>query len=357
MALPFLTAKSVEPIPEIEAASLRSDRFRLERETDWKRLESIVRRMESGWLRRMPDEDVIALPALYRTAASSLAVARETTLDAATLAYLEALVQRAWFQVYAPRIGLGGWLRRFLGGEWSASVRAIWLDICIAFAVMVVGALVGWLLVARDPDNYFMLVSSDMAQGRVPGADAETLRQSIGGVTEGGGGDMSVFASALFVNNATVSIFAFALGFAFGIPSVLLLIYNLATLGAMLWVFAEAGMATDFVAWLTIHGTTELFAVLLAGAAGLHIGRTMAFPGNSSIMAAAARSGRRSAQVMAGVVLMLVVAALLEGFARQIVTASVMRFAIGAAMLVFWITYFLFAGRRKRLAAKRVTAG
>jgi len=75
--------------PDIASAALRSDRFRLEREGEWRRLDDIIKRMEGGGLRRISDEDLIALPALYRTAASSLSVARETSLDAATLAYLE----------------------------------------------------------------------------------------------------------------------------------------------------------------------------------------------------------------------------------------------------------------------------
>ena len=87
----------------IETAALRSDRFRLDREADWKRLETIVTRMEKGRLKGISDEDLLALPGLYRTVASSLSIARETSLDAATLAYLESLVQRAWFVVYGPR--------------------------------------------------------------------------------------------------------------------------------------------------------------------------------------------------------------------------------------------------------------
>ena len=33
---------------------------------------------------------------------------------------------------------------------WSAAVREIWLDICIALAVMVAGTAVGWMLVDQD---------------------------------------------------------------------------------------------------------------------------------------------------------------------------------------------------------------
>jgi len=343
MALPFFKSAEIEPPADIEAASLRSDRFRLEREVDWQRLEQIVTALEKGRPKRISDEDLLDLPVLYRKTASSLAVARETSLDAATLSYLEALVRRAWFQIYGPRIGLFGWLHRFFGGGWSTSVREIWLDICISFAVMVAGTAVGWLLVARDQDWFYALVPGEMASGRVPGADPAVLEESLA-QTENAEG-LSMFAAYLFSNNTGVTIMAFALGFAFGIPTLLLLVYNTALLGAMLWVFADAGLGMDFVGWLSVHGTTELGAIMLGGAAGLHVGRTMAFPGERSILAAMQDAGVRAAQVMAGCTIMLIVAGLLEGYARQLVGDTSSRLAIGGGMLLFWIVYFAFVRR------------
>ena len=331
--------------PDVAAAALRSDRFRLERERDWARLEAMLDRIEKGRLRGLSDEDVMALPVLYRTAASSLAVARETSLDAATLGYLEALVQRAWFQVYGPREGVTAWLRRFLGGGLSRAVREIWLDSCIALFVMVMGTLAGWLLVARDQDWYFSLVPTQFADTRVPGASREALLQTLK-VEEDSGG-LSAFAAYLFQNNAGVSILAFALGFAFGVPTLMLLAQNMAVLGAMLWLYHDAGLLLPFMAWLGVHGTTELFAILLAGAAGLHIGRRMAFPGQRSVLSAAAEAGQRGAQVMAGVVLMLVFAALLEAFPRQLAGTEA-RAIIGLFMLAGWLAYFYaFRGREQ----------
>ena len=43
---------------------------------------------------------------------------------------------------------------------------------------------------------------------------------------------------------------------------------------------------------------------------------------------------------MTGVVLMLVLAALLEAFPRQLVAASADRMVIGGSMLVLWLVYF-----------------
>ena len=333
--------------PDVAAAALRSDRFRLEREQEWERLDAMLTRIEKGRLRGLSDEDVIALPALYRTAASSLAVARETSLDAATLAYLESLVQRAWFQVYGPREGVVAWLRGFLGGGLSKAIREVWLDSCIALFVMVMGTIAGWLLVARDQEWYFSLVPTQFADTRVPGASREALLQTLKVEDQAGG--LSAFAAYLFQNNAGVSILAFALGFAFGVPTLMLLAQNMAVLGAMLWLYHDAGLLLPFLAWLGVHGTTELFAILLAGAAGLHIGRKMAFPGKRSVMAAAAEAGQRGAQVMVGVVLMLVCAAVLEAFPRQLAGTEA-RTIIGLFMLVAWLAYFYAYRGRNRAA-------
>jgi uncharacterized membrane protein SpoIIM required for sporulation len=343
IALPFLRRAEIAPPPDIEAASLRSDKFRLSREAEWQRLERLVECLEKGRVRRISDDDLLALPVLYRQAASGLAVARETSLDAATLAYLESLVRRAWFQVYGPRTTFGGWLRRFLSGGWSASVRALWLEIGVAFAVMLAGTAAGWLLVSRDSEWYYALVPGEFADERRPGAAREVLAATLGGAD--GGDSLGAFATSLFSNNSSVAIMAFGLGFAFGIPTLLLLVYNMAVLGAMLWLFADAGLGWEFAAWISVHGTTEFGAILLASAAGLHIGRAMVFPAERSVLAAASASGTRAAQVMAGVVLMLAVAGLLEGYVRQLVTDATLRAGIGAMMLLGWLAYF--AGARR----------
>lgn len=328
----------------LQSAALQSDRFRLERESDWIRLEDIVTRMEKGKARRLSDEDVLALPTLYRTLLSSLSIARENSLDAGLIDYLEGLALRSYFLVYGTQTSFGRWLREFFGGGWSRAVRAIQMEIWIALLVMIAGAIVGYALVASDSDWFYALVPGNFTDVRVPGATEEALRGTLFGTENQDG--LGVFAAFLFSNNAQVAILAFALGFAFAIPSILLLIHNLALLGAMIWVFAQRGLTTEFVGWLSIHGTTELFAILLAGAAGIHVGRSIAFPGARSHLAAASSAGKRAAVVMAGVIIMLICAGLLEGFARQLINNTAARFAVGGSMLAFWLIYFFLFGRR-----------
>ena len=330
----------------LSAAVLRSDRFRLEREADWIRLEEIVRKIEKGKARRLSDDDVLALPTLYRTLLSSLSIARENSLDAGLIDYLEGLALRSYFLVYGTQTSFARWLGSFFGGGWSRAVRAIQFDIWIALFVMIAGTAIGYILVAGDSDWFYALVPGNFSDVRVPGASEEALRGTLFGGQQKDG--LGVFAAFLFSNNAQVAILAFALGFAFAIPSILLLIHNMALLGAMLWVFAQRGLTVDFIAWLSIHGTTELFAILLAGAAGVHVGRSIAFPGTRSHLKAASDAGKRAALVMAGVIIMLICAGLLEGFARQLIDNTASRFGVGGAMLLLWLIYFIGLGRDRR---------
>lgn len=325
-------------------ATLRSLRFRREREGAWRELENLLDRAERQAVSRLTDDELLAIPALYRAALSSLSVARATSLDQALVDYLEALCARAYFFVYGSRTSFRERMQRFFALDWPVAVKGIWRETIISALITFAAALAAYVLVSGDPDWYGAFVSADMAGGRDPSASTEYLKSTLYDSDSADG--LGVFATFLFTHNAQIAIFAFALGFAFCLPSSLLLAYNGCTLGAMFAVFASRNLGFEFAGWILIHGVTELFAVILAGAAGLRIGWSIGFPGDLSRLAAAEKSGREGAVVMIGVVIMLFVAGLLEGFARQLVTSDVIRYAIGAATAVIWGTYFYRGDRR-----------
>ncbi|MCR5872392.1 MULTISPECIES: stage II sporulation protein M [unclassified Sphingomonas] len=319
--------------------------FRAEREADWKRLEALLDLVEKKSPRRLTSDDLFELPRLYRSTLSALSIARETSLDGSMIAYLESLSNRAYFILYGCRDSLWRQLGGYFTHGWPAAVRGLVPEILIIAALFMGSGLAGYFLVMADPAWFGAIVPSEFAAGRNMQASVETLRESIYGVPKAGG--LEVFATELFTHNSRVSIMAFALGFAFGIPTLLLIASNGVLLGAFYAVFVSKGLGVGFTGWLMIHGSTELSAIILAGAAGLHIGRAVAFPGVRSRLAAAGEAGRRGALVMIGVVIMLLAAGLLEGFARQLITVDAARFAIAAGMFALWVVYFALGGRRR----------
>ena len=323
---------------------LKSHRFRTEREADWRRLEALLARVERRSASSLSYEEMVALPALYRHALSSLSVARAISLDQSVVEYLEALCTRAYFFVYGPRSTLLERLGGFFAHAWPTAVKALWRETLVSAAITVLGALAGYLLVMHDADWFFSFVPEGLASGRDPSAATEFLRKTL--YDDGGRKGLSVLAAYLFTHNAGIAILAFALGFALCVPTVLLVAYNGCMLGAFFALYVQHGLGFQLGGWMMIHGVTEISAVTLAGAAGFKIGWTVAFPGRKTRVDALSDAGRQAATVMGGVVVMLVVAGLLEGFARQLVKDDLVRYAVALTSAVVWGAYF-YAPRPK----------
>jgi uncharacterized membrane protein SpoIIM required for sporulation len=322
---------------------LRSQTFRAEREGEWRRLERLLSRLERGRPTALSTEDLLAIPVLYRATLSSLSVARSTALDHSLIDYLESLSARAYFFVYGGRSTLLQRLGRFFAHDWPAAVRGLWRETLLAAAITVLGVVLGYVLTAHSPEWYASLMPGDMADGRDTAASTQFLRDGLyhSGPTDG----LSVFATYLFTHNAQIALMAFALGFAFCLPTAWLLLTNGLTLGAMIALYVQHGLGWKLGGWLMIHGVTELSAVILAGAAGFRIGWSLIFPGLDARLDAAVKAGRQAATAMAGVVCMLVVAGLLEGFGRQLIVIDAARYAIAGASALLWAVYFYWPRR------------
>lgn len=323
---------------------LKSWRFRAEREADWRRLETLLTKAETGGAARLRRNELLEIPLLYRQALSSLSVARAISLDQNLTDYLESLCTRAYLVVYGARTRMSERVAKFFLRDWPAAIRGLWRETLASFLISAAATATAYLLVRRDGDWFHSFVNPGLASGRDPSATTASLRETLyHDVTTGEG--LSSLATFLFTNNAQVALFAFALGFAFCLPTAALMVLNGGMLGAFLALFISRGLGFEATGWLMIHGTTELFAIILAGAAGFSIGWAVAFPGDRTRVDAASEAGRRAATAMAGVVVMLFVAALLEGFARQLVQVDLARYAVAAAMLAGWLAYFYWPRR------------
>lgn len=323
--------------------TLKSHRFRSEREASWKELETILKAIEGRGLRSLSDEQIVALPRLYRSTLSSLSVARATSLDQGVIIYLESLSARAYYILYGSQVSLWKRIATFFERDWPIAAKSLWRETAISAAFTLLAAVLAYVLVSNNPDWFYTFMPESLAGGRTPSASAEVLRETL--YHDGDTSGFGLFASYLFSHNSKVAMFAFALGFAFCIPTVILLMYNGFVLGSFIAIFVEKDLGFEVGGWLIIHGATEIFAIILAGAAGIHIGKAVAFPGELSRTASASKAGGTASLLMAGVIIMLFFAGLLEGFGRQMVTNDFARYGVGFITLTIWLVYF-YAPRR-----------
>ncbi len=333
----------------MKRASLKSSQFRKEREASWRELDHLVGRMEAQSPSVLAPVELMRLPTLYRAALSSLSVARAISLDRSLLGYLENLANRAYFQIYGPRAGVGKVLGGFFAESWPAAVRALARPILLSIAVTALSACAGYWLTNADVDWYYTLMPEGLAGDRSPTTSTEELRAGLYDGGDMGGDSLSAFSSFLAVHNSRIALMCFALGIALGAPTLLLLIGNGMMLGSFFALYAGRGLGFELGGWLIIHGGTELLAIALCGGAGLAIADALLFPGRLSRMQSLSERGRVAGLVALGSVAMLMVAGILEGIGRQVITDDFTRYGIGLAMIGFWAIYFL--GGRRRLPA------
>lgn len=332
---------------ETPAFRLKSYEFRREREAQWRELEALVRRAENKGIKDLSAEELHRLPALYRSVLSSLSVARAISLDMNLLAYLESLAGRAYFVVYATRRSFFDAVGHFLGKRFPALLWTMRKGLLLSIALLALGTLLGYVLVMDDADRFYSFVGEGMAGGRTPASSKAQLYDALYDKGEDMGAALAAFASFLFTHNAKIGLACFVLGFAAGAPVVLLLIINGLTLGAFAALYARVDLGVDFWGWVLPHGVTELFAVCVCGAAGLALGHALVYPGRHGRMQNLAFRGRQAASVVVGAVLLFFIAALIEGFFRQMVTDIHWRYAVVALTSVLLLWYF---GRGPRLA-------
>src|SRR3546814_2760639 len=87
---------------------------------------------------------------------------------------------RVYFLSYGVRQSRLARLRGFFLRDWPAAVRALWRETLIVAAVLLLGVLTSWMLVANQPDWYFHFIPEGMSGGRDPRASVEFLRTTLG---------------------------------------------------------------------------------------------------------------------------------------------------------------------------------
>jgi uncharacterized membrane protein SpoIIM required for sporulation len=329
-------------------SNLRSVQFRKEREAAWRELEALVDSIEKNGLKSLDADEARRLAMLYRGTLSSLSVARAISLDRNVVQWLEGLCGRAYLCVYGTKRHLGKALGEYFT-VWlpQAMLRLKW-HLLLATVFMLGGGLAGFFLTLGDMDLFYSFMDGGMAGGRTPAADTAFLRD---GLFDGGQHDtegLTNFASFLFSHNARIGIAAFALGIVLGLPVFYLLFYNGLQLGTFAALYHSRGLSVDLWGWLLPHGITELGAVIVCGAAGLVLAQAVLFPGRSTRMVNLRERGKEAAGIALFAVIMFFIAALIEGYFRQLVTHTPTRYWVALGTIGAWVVYFGWFGRKRR---------
>ncbi|MBU4214636.1 MAG: stage II sporulation protein M [Actinobacteria bacterium] len=303
------------------------DAFTAVHAPQWDRLDRLSRS------RRLSGAEVDELVRLYRSVATDLSTVRSAAPDPLTVMRLSQLVGRAHARLAGAHVPAWEQARRFLLVSFPAALHRIrWWTVAVMVAFFVVAVATGWHLAVHDdlrnavmsPDDQQQYVDSMFAQYYDPGAG---------------------FAAMVWTNNAWIAAVCVASGIT-GLGPVLMLAQNAVGVGEVGAVMAVHGQLPLFFQLISPHGLLELTAIFVAGAAGLRIFWAWIVPGPRPRGRALAEEGRALFTVALGLVLVLAVSGLIEGFVTGSGLPWPVKTMIGALALAGFWTYTLLLGGR-----------
>ncbi len=294
----------------------------------WKEFERVISQSK-----RTENPDLIA--DLFVQLTDDLSYARTYYPRSRTVSYLNSLTVKAHQLIYKNKREKDNVLLKF----WYYDVPALMYEnrkyLIISFLIFAVSIFIGVISEAYD-DSFSRLILGDryvnMTIYNIENGDPLAVYKQANEI------DMFL---GITLNNVWVSFLAVLYGVMFSVGTIYLLFSNGVMVGCFLFFFSKYGLLTDAILVIFIHGTIELWAIVVAGAAGIMMGNSILFPGTYSRFASFGMRGKQAIKMAVGLIPFFIIAGFIEGFiTRYTQMPDVLKIIIIAASLVLIVWYF-----------------
>ena len=279
-----------------------------------------------------PDE----LADTYIRVTADLAFARTHYPQSRVTEYLNNLASAIHNEIYSNKKEKWSRLITF----WTREVPVVMYSerrlLAVSLLVMPVSMVIGAVSQAADPefarvilgDRYVDMTLDNISRGKPMDVYS-------------GGNETEMFLGITF-NNIGVALRTYVMGIFTSIGTGWMLLYNGIMLGCFETLFWQHGLLGESVLSVFLHGTLEISAIVVAGAAGLAMGNGWLFPGTYPRGVAFRRGARRGMKIVVGTVPLFVVAGFIEGFiTRHTELPDMLRAGVIALSAAFVIYYFV----------------
>jgi uncharacterized membrane protein SpoIIM required for sporulation len=277
--------------------------FQAANQASWNELESELEREQH---RLDPDKFL----ALYRLCCEHLALARSRSFPLHVIERLASITSRAHQIIYRQSDAGLARVAQALLAEFPATVRSHRAYVAIAAALLMIPTIAIAIATYRNPDLILSIVDRQTAaqfdQMYNPAARAIGRPRDIAS-------DWLMFGFYI-KNNIGIAFQCYATGVVFGLGSLYFLLANGVFGGGIAGYVASQGYGGTFFPFVATHSAFELTAIILCGAAGLRVGKSVLLPGRRTRVAALELAARETSVIVFGAAIMLVIAAVIEAF-------------------------------------------
>jgi len=281
-------------------------------------------------------KDPDKLKEIFVQTTDDLSYARTFYPNRSVRVFLNSLAQRIFSNIYKNKKSKRGRIISFFKTELPLLMWESRSELRLAFILFSVSILIG--VISCYADNEFVRIILgdqyvEMTKSNIANGDPMAVYK-----------DESMFGMFLGItaNNIFVAFLAFLLGVTY-VGTIGLLIRNGVMLGSFQYFFVEYGLFQESFLTVWMHGALEISAIVLAGAAGLTMGRGLLFPGTLSRLKSFQISARRGMKIMLGIMPMFVAAGFIESYlTRQTDAPDIFRALFIFSCFAFVIGYFVW---------------
>ncbi|MCM8710290.1 stage II sporulation protein M [Clostridium sp. SYSU_GA19001] len=309
---------------------MKEEQFIKTNSITWKELENITSLINKKGIKALPSSEVKRFLNIFRQTSHHLAYARTHYPQSSTIAYLNSLLSKCQSYVYGVKRFSIKELIQYISYGFPKLLKDYKWFILSSFGFFVLGAAISLIIVSINSDNALIFLPQQYAEGIKGGTSGNSQGQW----------NYPLMSSYIMVNNIIVSLKAFVYGITLGLGTIYVLFFNGAMLGSLAALVYIYGNPINFWSLILPHGIIELTAIFISGAAGLMIAKGLLLPGEHTRKHALIKEAKQAASLLMGIVLMLIIAGIIEGFYTPLKISEISKLIFAGITAIILTAYF-----------------
>ncbi|MES9940521.1 MAG: stage II sporulation protein M [Candidatus Thiodiazotropha sp. 6PLUC2] len=323
---------------------MKQQQFETENLPLWDEVESLMSDLQlNRHKRQLTTEQHQRFPALYRQICSHYALARSRGFSPALVEQLHSLVLRGHPLLYRFR---GAWLWRtmqFIFAGFPTAVRRNSGYFVVSLLAFLLPAVIMGVACYLNEDLLYTVMSESMVAQMEQNYDPANDRP--GRAAERSSETDFMMFGYYIMNNIGIGFRTFATGILFGLGSLFFLMFNGLVIGGVAGHLSRLGYHDTFWPFVSGHGSFELTAIVISGAAGLILGHALLSPGQQTRLQALKKGAFNALPLVMGAAMMLLFAAFIEAFWSSSSVSISIKYSVAALLWSLVALYLIFTGR------------
>ncbi|WP_291528343.1 stage II sporulation protein M [Bacteroides sp. UBA939] len=216
-------------------------------------------------------------------------------------------------------------------------------ELLASFIIFAVSVFIGVISAVGDPDYVRQIMGNayvDMTLNNIANGEPMAVYNSSS--------EIPMFLQ-ITLNNILVSFNCFIMGLFTGFGTGYVLLHNGIMLGAFQTFFYQHDLLRESMLTIWLHGTLEIWVLIVAGAAGLALGNGWLFPGTYSRLESFKRGAKKGLKIVIGTIPIFIMAGFIEGFiTRHTDLPDMLRLGLILISLAFILFYYIYLPNKKQ---------